>query len=127
MIMSRCPKGYDDDDCAMFKCSTECAIEYRKLYDLDDKEEGVMPEEIRVDVGAVKNVEQRFWRTDLRVGRNIYVLLSNDPEEPSDMDPLIGVMEKTALAEDVVNAHNGLLERYGRKYPERIAMEKRDE
>lgn len=84
-----------------------------------------MAEAIRVDVGAVKNVEQRFWRTDLRVGRNIYVLLSNDPEEPSDMDPLIGVMEKTALAEDVVNAHNGLLERYGRKYPERIAMEKR--
>lgn len=73
----------------------------------------------------IKNVEQRYWRTDLRLGRNIYALLSNDTELPSDIDPIIGVMETTTLAEDVVNAHNGLLERYGRKYPERIAREKR--
>jgi hypothetical protein len=72
----------------------------------------------------IKNVEHRFWRTDLRLGRNIYALLSNDTETPSDSDPLIGVMESTALAEDVVNAHNGLLERYGRRYSERIAREK---
>lgn len=72
----------------------------------------------------IKNVEQRYWRTDLRLGRNIYALLSNDTELPSDIDPVIGVMETTSLAEDVVHAHNGLLERYGRKYPERIAREK---
>jgi hypothetical protein len=81
----------------------------------------------RVDVGSVKDVGSRFWRTDLRLGRNIYVLLSNDPETPSELDPNIGVMETTSLAEDVVNAHNGLLERYGRRYPERIAMEKKSD
>lgn len=74
---------------------------------------------------VIKNVEDRYWRTDLRSGRNIYALLSNDTEVPSENDPMIGVMETIALAEDVVNAHNGLLERYGRKYPERIAREKR--
>lgn len=75
----------------------------------------------RVSVGSVKDVNVRFWRTDLRVGRSIYVLLSNDPDVPSESDPLLGVMESSALAEDVVNSHNGLLTRYGRKYPERIA------
>ena len=68
----------------------------------------------------IKNVKERLWRTDLRLGRNVYALISNDPEAPSETDPLIGVMETTALAEDVVNAHNGLLTRYGRKYAERI-------
>jgi hypothetical protein len=76
----------------------------------------------RVPVGSVKDVMTRFWRTDLRVGRSVYVLLSNDPDEPSEMDPLLGVMESSSLAEDVVNSHNGLLHRYGRKYYERIAM-----
>lgn len=64
--------------------------------------------------------EQRLWRTDLRLGRSIYALLSNDPDEPSEQDPLIGVMESTSLAEDVVNTHNAVLQRYGNKYPERI-------
>jgi hypothetical protein len=73
--------------------------------------------------GIVKNIPYRFWRTDLRLGRNIYALLSNDPDAPSTLDPLIGVMETSALAEDVVATHNGVLERYGRKYPERIARE----
>jgi hypothetical protein len=26
----------------------------------------------------IKNVEQRFWRTDPRLGRNVYGLVSND-------------------------------------------------
>jgi hypothetical protein len=68
--------------------------------------------------------EERFWRTDLKTGRSVYALVSNDPNTPSETDPLIGVMETSAMAEDVVNSHNGLLERYGRKYPERIAREK---
>lgn len=72
----------------------------------------------------LKDPEQRFWRTDLRLGRNVYALVSNDPKSPSDDDPLIGVMESTVLAEDVVNSHNGLLARYGLKYEERIRMEK---
>ena len=65
---------------------------------------------------AIKNPEHRFWRTDLRTGRNIYVLLSNDPESPSEQDPMLGVMESTALAEDVVNTHNAALKKYGRRY-----------
>lgn len=75
-------------------------------------------------MSTVKNPQERFWRTDLRLGRNVYALVSNDPGVPSESDPLIGVMETTSMAEDVVNSHNGLLERYGRKYPERIAREK---
>lgn len=80
-----------------------------------------MANDVRVPMGSVKDVMTRFWRTDLRVGRSVYVLLSNDPDAPSEMDPLLGVMESSAVAEDVVNSHNGLLHRYGRKYPERIA------
>lgn len=78
----------------------------------------------RVAVGVVKDVMTRLWRTDLRRGRSVYVLLSNDANAPSDSDPLLGVMESSALAEDVVNSHNGLLNRYGRRYPERILPEK---
>jgi hypothetical protein len=66
---------------------------------------------------GIKSAELRYWRTDLQLGRNIYALLSNDPNVPSVKDPLIGVMESTTLAEDVVNSHNGLLARYGRRYP----------
>ncbi len=72
---------------------------------------------------SLKNIELRYWRTDLRLGRNIYALMSNDPDSPNISDPLIGVMETTALAEDVVNSHNGLLLRFGRRYPERITPE----
>jgi hypothetical protein len=74
----------------------------------------------------MNNAELRFWRTDLNKGRNIYVLLSNDPNAPSNSDPLIGVMETTALTENVVNVHNDLLEKYGRRYPERLALVKPD-
>jgi hypothetical protein len=72
----------------------------------------------------VRNVEHRFWRTDLNKGRNIYALVSNDPNTPSSADPLIGVMESSALTEDVVNVHNDLLEKYGRHYPEYLARDK---
>jgi hypothetical protein len=81
-----------------------------------------MADDNRVSVGSVKDVMTRFWRTDLRLGRSVYVLLSNDVDVPSEMDPLLGVMESSSIAEDVVNSHNGLLYRYGRKYPERIVM-----
>lgn len=65
----------------------------------------------------VKHPETRFWRLDFRLGRNVYVLLSNDPDEPSENDPMIGVMESSAMAEDVVNTHNALLAKYGKHYP----------
>lgn len=70
----------------------------------------------------IKKPERSLWRTDFRLGRNIYALLSNDPESPSTQDPLVGVMESTALAEDVVRTHNAVLQRYGYKYPERITI-----
>lgn len=69
---------------------------------------------------GIKSAEMRYWRTDLQLGRNVYALLSNNPEVPSVSDPLIGVMESTALAEDVVNSHNGLLARYGRRYQKAV-------
>lgn len=61
-------------------------------------------------------VGDRLWRTDLQLGRNIYALLSNDVEMPSERDPLIGVMETSELAEDVVNTHNDAIKKYGRFY-----------
>ena len=72
---------------------------------------------------AIKQPENRFWRTDLRIGRSIYVLLSNDPESPSDQDPMIGTMETTAIAEDVVNTHNAALSKYGRRYLDILRQE----
>jgi hypothetical protein len=74
----------------------------------------------------INNVEERFWRTDPRLGRNIYGLVSNDPKTPSPSDPLIGVMESTTLAEVVVSAHNDLLEKYGRHYLQHLARDKVD-
>lgn len=60
--------------------------------------------------------ENRYWRTDTRMGRNIYALLSNDVAHPSEDDPMIGVMDSSELAEDVVDTHNDLLQMYGRRY-----------
>lgn len=43
------------------------------------------------------------WRTGRKVGRTIY---AQQGPEPSDDDPLIGVMDTTALATEAVSAHN---------------------
>jgi hypothetical protein len=75
----------------------------------------------------INNVEQRFWRTDPRLGRNIYGLVSNDVHVTSPTDPIIGVMESSVLAEDVVNIHNELLKKYGRNYAERLRAAKVDD
>ena len=58
----------------------------------------------------------RMWRTDLRLGRNIYALLSNNVERPSPQDPLVGVMETSELAEVVVDTHNKAITKYGRHF-----------
>lgn len=63
----------------------------------------------------------RLWRTDLQLGRSIYALLSNDVEKTSSMDPLIGVMETSELAEDVVNTHNDAMKKFGRRYRKVLA------
>lgn len=66
---------------------------------------------------AVVRPEDRFWRTDFhKTGRNIYALKSNHIELPSEDDPLIGVMETTQLAEDVVDLHNNAIKKYGRHF-----------
>lgn len=64
--------------------------------------------------------EQRMWRTDER-GRAIYALLSNDPRRPSDDDPMLGSMESSIVAQDVISTHNGALARYGRRYGQVLA------
>lgn len=63
----------------------------------------------------------RYWRTDLKMGRNVYACVSNDPSLPSADDPLIGVMETSEVAEDIVNTHNGALTQYGRRYPKMLS------
>lgn len=67
-------------------------------------------------MSVVKDQDKRFWRTDFKTGRSIHALLTNDPELPSENDPLLGVMETTAMANLVVDSHNALLKRYGRRY-----------
>lgn len=64
----------------------------------------------------VSNPSDRLWRTDFKLGRNIYALLSNDPKKPSQQDPLVGTMETSELAENVVDIHNFVIAKYGRHY-----------
>lgn len=64
----------------------------------------------------IKDPEMRLWRTDLKRGRGIYALISNDVEKTSEFDPLVGVMESSELAEMVVDTHNRALTKYGRHF-----------
>ena len=47
-----------------------------------------------------------LWRMGRKVGRTIYAQFG---ENPSDDDPLIGVMDSRILAADVVASHNAVL------------------
>lgn len=67
-------------------------------------------------MAPLMNPQQRLWRTDLKLGRNLYALLSNDVTRPSPQDPLIGSMETSELAETVVDTHNSAITKYGRHY-----------
>lgn len=67
-------------------------------------------------MAIVTDPEMKYWRTDVKRGRGIYVLISNDIEKPSEFDPLIGTMESSELAEIVVDTHNRALEKYGRHF-----------
>jgi hypothetical protein len=71
----------------------------------------------------LKDMEQRLWRTDFRLGRSIYALLSNNVRKPSPQDPLIGVMETSELAEIVVDTHNNALMKFGRHYVRALAAD----
>ena len=73
---------------------------------------------------ALLRPEDRFWRTDLhKAGRRIFALKSNDVELPSEDDPLIGVMDTTQMAEDVVDTHNNALKKYGRHFRRVLAAD----
>jgi len=67
-------------------------------------------------MAPLQDPEQRLWRTDLRLGRSVYALLSNDATKSSPQDPLVGVMESSDLAQNVVDIHNKALTRFGRHY-----------
>lgn len=67
-------------------------------------------------MAPLSNPGDRLWRTDLKLGRSIYALLSNDVENISPQDPLVGVMETSELAEIVVDTHNGVLKKFGRHH-----------
>jgi hypothetical protein len=62
-------------------------------------------------VKAVLYPRQNFWRVGRKVGRTIYAQIGS---EPSDDDPLIGVMDTLGLAEEAVDAHNARLTLRGR-------------
>jgi hypothetical protein len=72
-------------------------------------------------MAPLSNPGERLWRTDLRLGRNVYALLSNDVTKVSPQDPLVGVMESSDLAQNVVDTHNNALKRYGRHYLRRLS------
>lgn len=67
-------------------------------------------------MALMHNATDRYWRTDIRRGRNVYACISNDPTQPSEDDPLVGTMETSEIAEDVVNTHNGALAQFGKRY-----------
>jgi hypothetical protein len=72
--------------------------------------------EKRPVTAPLKDASTRLWRTDIRLGRNIYALLTNDVRRPTPQDPLIGVMETSEIAENVVDTHNNALIKFGRHY-----------
>jgi hypothetical protein len=55
---------------------------------------------------VIVNYTAMLWRTGRSVGRTIYAQPGPDP---SDDDPLIGVMDTAELAAEAVGAHNALL------------------
>jgi hypothetical protein len=59
-----------------------------------------------VNAEARVELNERRWRTGRRVGRTIYAQLG---PEPSDLDPLIGVMDDPLYASAVVLGHNWAL------------------
>lgn len=67
-------------------------------------------------MAIIPNPETRFWRTDIRRGRGIYALISNDVQKHSEYDPLIGTTESPQIAEYVVDLHNAVLALYGPKH-----------
>ena len=72
-------------------------------------------------MAPLNNPGDRLWRTDLRLGRSVYALLSNDVTKPHTYDPLVGVMESSDLAQNVVDTHNNALKKYGRHYLRRLS------
>ena len=72
-------------------------------------------------MATLSNSSSRLWRTDLRMGRKVYALLSNDVTKTSPLDPLVGVMESSELAQNVVDTHNNALKKYGRHYLRALA------
>jgi hypothetical protein len=54
---------------------------------------------------------ENFWRTGRKLGRTIYAQLG---PEPSDDDPLIGVMDTRTIADEAVECHNRYLTTIGK-------------
>jgi hypothetical protein len=74
-------------------------------------------------MAPLSNPGDRLWRTDLRLGRNVYALVSNDVTKPSPQDPLVGVMESSDLAQNVVDTHNRALLKFGRRYLQVLSID----
>jgi hypothetical protein len=79
--------------------------------------------QIKRMAAPLTNPGTRLWRTDYRLGRSVYALLSNDLTKPSPQDPLVGVMESSELAENIVDTHNGALTKYGRHYRKALSTD----
>jgi hypothetical protein len=69
-------------------------------------------------VALINDPQNRLWRTGTRAdnAQEIFALFHNDVTKPTRSDPLIGVMETSALAEIVVETHNLVVQKFGRHY-----------
>lgn len=69
-------------------------------------------------MAIIDDPKNRLWRVGSGDSSNeIYALVYNDVTKPTRDDVLIGTMETSAIAEDVVDIHNLVLRKFGRHYP----------
>lgn len=68
-------------------------------------------------MALIEDPQNRLWRAGSREhGNEIYALIHNDVTKPSRNDVLIGSMDTSDLADNIVDMHNRVLTRYGRHY-----------
>lgn len=69
-------------------------------------------------MALIEDPENRLWRTggSIATAHEIYALIHNDVTKPCRDDLLIGSMDTSDLADNVVDMHNRVLRKFGRHY-----------
>lgn len=75
-------------------------------------------------MALIDDPQNRVWRTGSGTNANeIYALVYNDVTKPTRNDPLIGSMDTSELADNVVDTHNRVLRKFGRHYVKALLSE----